>query len=165
MSVAQELEGIASGRLDRIVIGKVSMNTDLLGAILKIIKKERIRTGLILSVVGALREATFRNIKTMPADLKVEKKHRVYLKLSQQMELVSLTGWIATKQDGEPEVHAHFAVSTVIEDKVVTLGGHLTPGAITSIKVVVAIGVIEESDIKAVADPRIGQIDVKMPLG
>ena len=165
MSVAQELEGIASGRLDRIVMGKVSMNTDLLGAILEIIKRERIRTGLLLSVVGALREATFRNIKTMPADLKVEKKNRVYLKLSQQMELVSLTWWIATKQDGEPEVHAHFSVSTVIEDKVVTLGGHLTPGAITSIKVVVAIGVIEESDIKAVTDSRIGQMDVKMPLG
>ncbi|MGD0175885.1 MAG: PPC domain-containing DNA-binding protein [Candidatus Bathyarchaeia archaeon] len=163
MSDAQALEGIASCRLERIVIGKLTMNTDLLDGILELIRRERIRTGLILSVVGALREATFRNVKTMPPNLKVKKKHRVYLKLDQQMELVSLTGWVATKHDGYPEVHAHFSVSTVIDDKVMTFGGHLTRGAITSIKVVVAIGVIEESDIKAVMDSRIGQVDVKLP--
>jgi len=47
---------------------------------------------------------------------------------------------------------------------VVTLGGHLTPGTITSIKVVVVIGVIEESNIKASIDPRLNQTDVKLPL-
>ena len=79
------------------------------------------------------------------------------------MEIVSLTGWIATKEDGEIEVHAHFSASTVMEDKVVTLGGHLIPGVITSVKVVVVIGVIEETNIKAGLDPRINQIDVSLP--
>jgi hypothetical protein len=49
-------------------------------------------------------------------------------------------------------------------DTVVTLGGHLTPGTITSIKGVVVIGVIEESNITAGIDPRLNQTDVKLPL-
>jgi predicted DNA-binding protein with PD1-like motif len=77
------------------------------------------------------------------------------------MEIVSLTGWIATREDGDTEVHAHFSASTVIEDKIVTLGGHLTPGTLTSVKVAIVIGVIEDSDIKAGLDPRMNQIDVK----
>ncbi len=79
------------------------------------------------------------------------------------MEIVSLAGWMATKEDGDLETHAHFSASTVIQDQVVTLGGHLTPGIITSIKVVVVIGVIEESNIRAGLDPRINQLDVKLP--
>jgi predicted DNA-binding protein with PD1-like motif len=124
-------------------------------------KKEGIRTGVILSGVGALRKATFRNLKILPPDLKVEKRHRLYLEMEQPMEIVSLTGWMATKEDKELEVHAHFSASTVTEDKVVTLGGHLIPGVITSVKVVVVIGTIEETNIRAGLDSRINQIDVK----
>jgi predicted DNA-binding protein with PD1-like motif len=123
--------------------------------------KEGIRTGVVLSGVGALRKATFRNLKILPPDLKVEKRHRLYLEMEQPMEIVSLTGWMATKEDGELEVHAHFSASTVIEDKVVTLGGHLIPGVITSVKVVVVIGVIEETNIRARLDSRINQIDME----
>jgi len=77
------------------------------------------------------------------------------------MEIVSLTGWIAMLEDGEPEIHAHFSASTVINDQVATLGGHLTPGTLTSVKVVIVIGVIEDTDIRAGLDPRLNQIDVK----
>jgi predicted DNA-binding protein with PD1-like motif len=76
------------------------------------------------------------------------------------MEIVSLTGWMATREDSEAEVHAHFSASTVMEDKVVTWGGHLISGTLTSVKVVVVIGVVEETNIKAGLDPRINQIDV-----
>jgi predicted DNA-binding protein with PD1-like motif len=96
----------------------------------------------------------------------VKKRKRfkpVYLELEQPMEILSLTGWMATKEDGEIEVHAHFSASTVVEDKVVSLGGHLIPGTITSVKVVIVIGVVEGSDIKAGLDPRINQIDVRLP--
>jgi predicted DNA-binding protein with PD1-like motif len=126
-------------------------------------KEEKVQTGIILSAVGALKKATFRNLKVLPPDLKVEKRHRLYLELEQPMEIVSLTGWIATREDGEAEVHAHFSASTVIQDRVTTLGGHLTPGIITSIKVVIVIGVIEDTNIKAGLDPRINQIDVRLP--
>jgi predicted DNA-binding protein with PD1-like motif len=155
------LEGIGRGRMDRIVMGKLGMDVDVLEGIQELVKREGIQTGVILSAIGALRKATFRNLKILPSDLKVEKHHRLYLELEQPMEIVSLTGWMATKEDGEIEVHAHFSASTVIEDKIVTLGGHLIPGTLTSVKVVIVIGVIEDSNIKAGLDPRINQIDVK----
>lgn len=155
------LEGIGRGRLDRVVMGKLRMDVDLLEGIEELVKKERIRTGVILSGIGALKKATFRNLKVLPPDLKVEKHHRVYLELEQPMEIVSLTGWIATREDGEPEIHAHFSASTVLNDQVVTLGGHLTPGTLTSVKVVIVIGVIEDSDIRASLDLRLNQFDVK----
>jgi predicted DNA-binding protein with PD1-like motif len=155
------LEGIGRGRMDRIVMGKLGMDVDVLEGIQELVKREGIQTGVILSAIGALRKATFRNLKILPPDLKVEKHHRLYLELEQPMEIVSLTGWMATKEDGEIEVHAHFSASTVIEDKIVTLGGHLIPGTLTSVKVVIVIGVIKDSNIKAGLDSRINQIDVK----
>ncbi|MCJ7783816.1 MAG: DNA-binding protein [Desulfobacterales bacterium] len=155
------IEGIGKGRLDRIVMGKLGMEIDLLEGIREMVKKEKIQTGVILSAVGALKKAVFRNLKILPSNLKVEDRHRLYLELEQPLEIVSLTGWMATKEDGEIEIHAHFSASTVMEDKIVTLGGHLTPGTITSVKVVIVIGVIENSNIKAALDPRINQIDVK----
>jgi predicted DNA-binding protein with PD1-like motif len=157
------LEGIGRGRMDRIVMGKLGMEIDLLEGIQELAKKERIQTGVILSGIGALKKATFRNLRILPPDFKVEKQHRLYLELEQPMEIVSLTGWLVTKEDGDIEVHAHFSASTVIEDKIVTLGGHLIPGTSTSVKVVIVIGVIEETDIRAGLDPRIKQIDVKLP--
>ena len=160
-SVRNLLEGVGRGKMGRVVMGKLAMDVDLLEGIEELVKKERIRTGVILSGIGALKKATFRNLKVLPPDLKMEKHHRLYLELEQPMEIISLTGWIATREDGELEIHAHFSASTVMEDKVVTLGGHLTPGAITSVKVVVVIGVIEDTDIRAGLDPRLNQIDVK----
>jgi predicted DNA-binding protein with PD1-like motif len=154
------LEGIGRGRMARIVMGKLKMDIDLLEGIQELANREGVRTGVILSGVGALRKATFRNLKTLPPDLKVEKHHRLYLEVEQPMEIVSLTGWMATREDGDLEVHAHFSASTVMEDKVVTLGGHLIPGVITSVKGVVVIGVIEETNIRAGLDSRINQIDV-----
>jgi predicted DNA-binding protein with PD1-like motif len=156
------LEGVGSGRLDRVVFGKVPKDTSLLDGIAELVKKEGVRTGVILSAVGALKKATFRNLKIMPPDFKVEKHHRLYLELERPMEIVSLTGWIATGENGETEIHAHFSASTVMEDHILTFGGHLTPETLTSIKVVVVIGVIEDTDIRAAMDPRINQIDVKL---
>ena len=155
------LEGIGRGRMERIVMGRLKIDIDLLEGIQALAKKEGIRTGVILSAVGALRKATFRNLKVLPADLKVKRHHRLYLEMEQPMEIVSLTGWLATKEDGDLEVHAHFSASTVMGDTVVTLGGHLIPGIITSIKVVVIIGVIEETNIRAGLDSKINQMDVE----
>jgi predicted DNA-binding protein with PD1-like motif len=163
-SLSDLLEGIGRGRMDRVIMGKLKMEIDLLEGIQELAKKEGIRTGVILSAVGALKKAAFRNLKTLPPDLKVERHHRLYLELKQPMEIVSLTGWIATKEDGDLEVHAHFSASTVMGDQIVTFGGHLIPGTLTSVKVVLVIGVVEETNIKAGLDSRISQIDVKLPL-
>jgi predicted DNA-binding protein with PD1-like motif len=154
------VEGIGKGRFDRMVMAKLAMGIDLLEGIREVAKTEKIQTGVFLSAVGALKKAVFRNLKILPSNLKVEDRHRLYLELEQPLEIVSLTGWMATKEDGGIEVHAHFSASTVIEDKIVTLGGHLTPGTITSVKVVIVIGVIEDPSIRAGLDPRINQMDI-----
>ena len=164
MGQLQYLEGVGTGRIQRIVMGKIKMDVDLLKGIEELVRREKVQTGVILSAVGALKKATFRNLKILPPDFKIQDHHRLYLDLEQPMEIVSLTGWIAPLENGAPELHAHFAASTVMGDTVVTLGGHLTPGTITSIKVVVVIGVIEESNIKAGLDPRLNQTDVKLPF-
>ena len=163
-NVSSLLEGAGRGQMNRIVMGKLKMDIDLLEGIKELAKKERVQTGVILSAVGALKKAIFRNLKILPPDLKVEQHHRLYFELEQPMDIVSLTGWMATKEDGEIEVHAHLSASTVVQDQVTTLGGHLTTGVITSIKVVVMIGVIEESNIRAGLDPRINQIDVRFSV-
>lgn len=154
------LEGIGWGNLSRVVVGKLAMGIDLLTGIEELVKKEGIKTGIILSGIGALKKAIFRNLKILPSGLKVENHHRLYLELEQPMEILSLTGWIATQENGEPEIHAHFSASTVINGQIVTLGGHLTPGTMTSVKVVVAIGVIEKTNIRAALDLRLNQIDL-----
>ncbi len=76
------------------------------------------------------------------------------------MELVSLPGWIATKENGDLEVHAHFTASLVLDDKIVTMGGHLTSGTIASIKVIIVIGVVEDGRFKAAVDPNINQTEI-----
>jgi predicted DNA-binding protein with PD1-like motif len=158
------LEGIGRGCIERIIMGKLRIKVDLLEGIKELVQREGIRTGVILSATGALTKAIFRNLKILPENMKIHDQHRIYLALEQPMEIVSLTGWIATMENGETEVHAHFSASTVMRDTVTTLGGHLTPGTITSVKVVVVIGVIEETNIKAEVDPRLNQVDVKLPL-
>jgi predicted DNA-binding protein with PD1-like motif len=157
------LEGIGRGQMNRIVMGKLGMDIDLLEGIKELAKREKVQTGIILSAVGALKKAIFRNLRILPPDLKIEKHHRLYFELEQPMEIVSLTGWMATNEDRDLEVHAHFSASTVIQDQIITLGGHLTSGIITSVKVVVVIGVFEESNIKVGLDPRINQTDIKLP--
>ena len=159
------LEGIGHGKIQRIVIGKIKIGVDLLEAIEEIARKESIKTGVILSGIGALQKGVFRNAKIMPPDYKMEDKYRIYLDIERPLELISLSGWIATTAKGELNIHAHFLASTVIEEKVISLGGHLTKGTITSIKDVVTIGVIEETDINAALDPKVNQVDVDFGNG
>lgn len=154
------LEGIGKGKIGRIIMGKFRIDVDLLEGIEELAKKENITTGVILSGIGALKKGIFRNAKFMPPDYKMEDKYRLYVDIEKPIELISLSGWIATTRDGELNIHAHYSATAVIDDKLVSLGGHLVKGTITSIKVVVVIGVIEETNIKAVLDPRTNQIGV-----
>jgi len=154
------VERTGSYQFSRIVIGKLEIGADLLEGIKEIARQEKIRTGIILSGLGALSKGVFRNAKIMPPDFKMKDEYRVYLELEKTMELVSLPGWIATKENGEIEVHAHFTTSLVLEDKIVSMGGHLTKGTIASIKVIIVIGVIDDPKIKAANDPHINQNEI-----
>ncbi|MFC2045206.1 PPC domain-containing DNA-binding protein [Chloroflexota bacterium] len=158
------LSGIGTGKISRMIMGKLKIGVDLLEGIEELARKEQVTTGIILSGVGALEKGVFRNAKIMPPDYKMEDKYRLFVDIEKPLELVTLSGWIATTRGGERNIHAHLLTTTVIDDKIVSLGGHLVKGTITSIKVVVTIGVIEDTNVVATLDPDINQVDVDFSL-
>lgn len=154
------LESIGSQQIERLVQFRAKPNADLLIAIEEALEIERIRAGVIVSGLGALQKAVFRNLKWFPQSYPVTPTDRLYLEVEKPMELVSLMGWIAPKKDGGMEIHAHFSASTVENDKIVTLGGHLTEGTICGIKVVIAILVLSDAQIYAEKDQTTQSFDI-----
>jgi predicted DNA-binding protein with PD1-like motif len=154
------IEGIGSQNIERLVQFRVKPDVDLLKAIEEAVDAEGVRAGVIVSGLGALKKALFRNLKVFPKSYPVTAKDRLYLEVTNPMELVSLAGWIAPKTGGGVEVHAHFSASTVENDTVVTLGGHLTEGTICGIKVVVAILELAEGGVYADKDGTTKSFDI-----
>ena len=154
------IEGIGSQNIERLVQFRVKPDVDLLEAIEEAVNAEGVRAGVIVSGLGALKKALFRNLKCFPKSYPVTANDRLYLEVTAPMELVSLAGWIAPKTGGGVEVHAHYSASTVENDKVVTLGGHLTEGTICGIKVVVAILVLTDGGVYADKDQNTKSFDI-----
>ncbi len=148
------LEGAGSGPVQRIVVARMKIGVDLLEGIQEVVRREGINKGIFVTGMGALQKAVFRNLKQFPREFPVVDKDRLYLELNQPLELVSLTGHVSPKENGEPNIHAHFSASTVMGDTVTTLGGHLVKGTVTSIKVAVAIAVVEEIPMKSRFSPN-----------
>ncbi len=146
------LSQIGSQTVQRLVHFRARPEAPLLAAIEEAVRSEGIGAGVIVSGLGALKKAVFRNLKHFPSQFPVTPDDRLYLKVEKPMELVSLTGWIAPRKDGTSEIHAHFAASLVANDSVVTMGGHLTDETICGIKVVVAILVVDPVNISAAID-------------
>jgi len=138
------LEGIGSGRFGRVVMARISIGVDLLDAVYEVARREKIQKGLILMGVGALQKAVFRNLSVFPLEYPVTPKDRIYFEVRRPLELLSLTGYIVPKLNGEAYVHAHFSASTVVDDVIATYGGHLDQGTITHIKAAIAIAEMEE---------------------
>lgn len=130
-------------KLKDIIQIRLAEDKDLLTALYQAVKELKIESGVILSGVGALSSAVCRNLIRFPATFPITDQDRLFYELKQPLELTSLSGWIAPKKDGSTEIHAHFTVSGVIDGKVIGTGGHLTTGTTTSIKVVIAIGILE----------------------
>ncbi len=140
---SQILEGISTGRISRIVMARIPIGVDLLEALFEVVRRERIEKGIILMGIGALQKAVFRNLKVFPKEYPVTPKDRIYFEVAQPLEIVSLTGYVVPKVNGDPHIHAHFSASTVVGDRIATYGGHLDKGTLTHIKAAVCIGVLE----------------------
>ncbi|MCX5909851.1 MAG: DNA-binding protein, partial [Deltaproteobacteria bacterium] len=138
------LEGIGSGKFGRIVVARISIGVDFLEALHEVVRREKIKNGIILMGIGALQKAVFRNVKNFPKEFPLTPQDRVYFEVRKPLEIVSLTGYIVPKMNGEPHIHAHFSASTVVGEAIATYGGHLDQGSITSVKVAVVIGVLED---------------------
>ena len=142
------LEGVGSGATQRIVVARIKIGVDLLEGIQEVVQRGGINKGIFITGVGALQKAVFRNLRQFPREFPVVDKDRLFLEVNQPLELVSLTGHISPRENGEPNIHVHFSASTVMGDTVTTLGGHLVKGTVTSIKVAVAIAVVERIPMK-----------------
>ena len=154
------LASIGSQRIERLVQFRVKPDADLLAAIEEAIAAEGIRSGVIVSGLGALKKAVFRNLRWFPKSYPVTPEDRLYLEMEKPMELVSLMGWIAPKKGGGVEIHAHFSASTIENDRIVTLGGHLTEGTVCGIKMAVAILVLANDSVFADEDGATRTFDI-----
>lgn len=143
------IEGIGKGKISRIIVVKIKKDVDLLEAITEVVKNEKIEKGIIISGIGALKKAVFRNLFQYPKDFPVTKKDRIYLEVNQPLEIVSLNGHISRTEGFAPYIHVHFSASMVKKNSVICMGGHLTKGTITFIKVSVVILEINEINMKA----------------
>lgn len=158
------LVGMGSGVIREIVVARIKVNVDLLDAINEIVREKQISKGVIISGVGALKKAVFRNVKEFVDLFPVKPENRLYYELEQPLELVSLTGHIAPRSDGTADIHAHFSASTAMNDKVITLGGHLMNGAITWIKVAVAIAVLDDAPMVSTMDDSTKSFDLSFEV-
>jgi predicted DNA-binding protein with PD1-like motif len=160
MAMGSGIETMGSSGVRRVVHYRAKPGSDLLATLEEASREEAIGSGVIVSGVGALERAVFRNLKRFPKTYPVGDDDRLYLEVETPMELVSLGGWIAPGADGTPGIHAHFSASMVDGRSIVTMGGHLSPGTRCGIKVVVAILVLNPEGVIAREDPESRSQDI-----
>lgn len=148
------------GKIKEILQFRIKENKDLLETINEAVVENQIRSAIIMSGVGALSKAVLRNLKWFPKEYPVRDNDRLFYQIEKPLELLTLSGWVARKPNGEPEVHAHFSVSTVEGEKIQNFGGHLTKGTITGIKVVVALAILDEDNFYADFDKNTKTTDL-----
>ena len=128
-----------TGHFDRIVILRFKYQTDLLAGMVRMVKQEHIKNGVILSAVGSVRGYQLHQVsnRTFPSHDTFEKNP------SQPADLVSMNGYVI---DGR--LHPHITLAT--PDKVIA--GHLEPGTQVFTFAVVTIGVMNDADLRGIDD-------------
>jgi predicted DNA-binding protein with PD1-like motif len=132
-------------QIERILVARIDPGEDLQKSIETIAEKERISAGIILSVVGSLRKARLRNIKSYPTEFPVLDKERAYHDVEGPIEILNVSGNICRRVDNAIHVHLHATLSKIIDGRIVVLGGHIGEGCETFVMVEVFIGVLERS--------------------
>ena len=125
----------------RVIVAKIEPNEDLFDAIKELIKKHKIKSGLI-SVIGALKQFTI-------GYFDIEKKKYNFKTFDEDIELISCMGNIAFK-DNEPIIHLHVSVG---KDDYSIIGGHLSQPSVVSITAEVYIYEINQTLTRA-NDPQ-----------
>ena len=125
----------------RVIVAKIEPNEDLFDAIKELIKKHKIKSGLI-NVIGALKQFTI-------GYFDIEKKKYNFKTFDEDIELISCMGNIAFK-DNEPIIHLHVSVG---KDDYSIIGGHLSQPSVVSITAEVYIYEISQALTRA-NDPQ-----------
>lgn len=123
---------VVSGEIERVVYARLDPEADLLQSLFEVIKSERISTGLILDITGALNVARLQHFKELgDPSSKVS-----VVEIPGPMEASGSgvigrcvgTGGVGGYVDGEPYVHCHLTVNSSVH----TFMGHLMAGSIVS---------------------------------
>ena len=108
-------------KIERIIIGKVEPDEDLIEAIIKMVKKHKIQSGFI-NCIGALKKFTI-------GYFNIDTKTYETITFEEYVELVSCMGNISF-MDNEPIIHLHISIGN---KEYSVMGGHLFQPAIVSI--------------------------------
>ena len=70
---------LGSQKVDRVVQFRVSRGADLLAAVTHVAQEENIKAGVIISGLGALDQAVFRNLKALAQIISDPRPRTVYI--------------------------------------------------------------------------------------
>ena len=115
----------------RIIVSRILPGSDLLQAIKGIVAEEGMRSGIIVSAVGAMERVRLRNLRKVPKSYPITDANRAFAVIGKTCEILTLSGDIY-KVEGEvqPQVHVHGVFSFMDEGVISTVGGHLLDGCI-----------------------------------
>lgn len=143
---------MGKGKLGRVLVMRLAPGCDLLKSLKEIAEKEDLQSGVVLSGVASLSQATLRNVRLFPEEFPIADRHRIYSPKKEPLELLSLSGNIGRK-DGEVHIHCHITVSSGLEDGR-AYGGHLIEGCVIFSTGEVVIAEIAGIQMKRNTDPE-----------
>lgn len=117
------------GKGGRVVVARLKPGSDLLLSLRRLVEKEGIRAGVILSGVGLLERARLRNCKALPEEYPITDANRSFVTFERPLEILALSGSVS-EVEGKPWVHAHVTLSCVEDEEISAIGGHLIEGCI-----------------------------------
>lgn len=120
---------VGEGALGRVVALHMDPGTDVLKGLQAAVASQGLRSAVILSGAGSLRQAVLRNVRSIPNPFPITDANRVFVAKDEAMELLSLTGNVALRHDGRVVVHGHLVISSGQQDGL-AYGGHLVEGSI-----------------------------------
>jgi predicted DNA-binding protein with PD1-like motif len=143
---------VGEGALGRVVALHMDPGTDLLKGLQATIESQGLRSAVILSGAGSLRQAVLRNVGSIPGRFPVTDANRVFVAKDEAMELLSLTGNVALRDDGRVVVHGHMVISSGREHGL-AYGGHLVEGTIVFSTVEIILAEITGMSLTRSLDP------------
>ncbi len=118
-----------SGIAGRIIVARLMPDSDVLLSLRKLVEEGNVKAGVILSGVGLLRKAHLRNCRVLPNEYPITDSNRSFMSFERPLEILGLSGNIS-EVEGKPWVHAHITLSSVNDEEISVIGGHLIEGCI-----------------------------------
>ena len=145
---------IGKGSLGRVVTFRLGPGADLKKSLEEIIRRENVKSGVILCGAGSLSQVTLRNVRLFPDEFPVADRNRIYTPKKEPLELLSLSGNIS-RQNGEVYVHGHVTISSGLDDGR-AYGGHLIEGCLVFSFCEVVIAEVTGLEMIRDTDPETG---------